>query len=193
MAQVRRQAALFSQSISAKIEVSDNHELVRLERAIGWSSVEFGLKWGISRIGGGFIQGFLIDKGDHASDKKFCMEAIRLHQETFGKVPKVYGFDRGGYSARNVKQAKQMGVKHVGIAPSGKADWAVSDSQAEKIKRERAQVEGCIGTIKSNRYGFNKPEARSVRAMATYGHRAILGFNLRKLLREQMKIQMAAA
>lgn len=168
-------------------------ELYAIVRGKAGKSVEFGLKWGINRIGGGFIQGFLIHEGDHASDKRFCMEAIRLHQETFGEVPKTYGFDRGGYSAENIKQTKQLGVKHVGIAPAGKAAWAVSDSKAEQIKRERAQVEGCIGTIKSSRYGFNKPEARSVRAMATYGHRAILGFNLRKLLREQMKIQMATA
>ena len=84
-----------------------------------------------------------------------------------------------------------MGVQHVGIAPMGKASWDVSDSMVEKIKCERAQVEGCIGTIKAPIYGFNKPNARSVRAMATYGHRAILGFNMRKLIREQANLQLA--
>lgn len=51
---------------------------------------------------------------------------------------------------------------------------------------------GCIGSIKSPIYGFNKPNARSVRAMGTYGHRAILGFNMRKLIREQLNLQLAA-
>jgi IS5 family transposase len=166
-------------------------KLYSIVRGKAGKSVEFGLKWGINRIGGGFVQGFLINNGEHSSDKKFCMEAIKEHEAALGEVPKVYGFDRGGYSKKNIKQAKRMGVKHVGIAPQGKAEWAVSKTMADRIKRERAQVEGCIGTIKSPIYGFNKPNARSVQAMATYGHRAILGFNLRKLIREQLKLQLA--
>lgn len=166
-------------------------ELYAIVRGKAGKSVEFGLKWGISRVGGGFVQGFLINGGEHCSDKRFCLEAIRKHQATHGEAPSVYGFDRGGYSRKNIKQAKKMGVKHVGIAPQGKADWAVTESMAERIKRERAQVEGCIGTIKSPIYGFNKPNARSVSAMGTYGQRAIVGFNMRKLIREQMNLQMA--
>jgi IS5 family transposase len=168
-------------------------ELYAIVRGKAGKSVEFGLKWGINRIGGGFVQGFLINEGENSSDKRFCMEALKIHKATHGKVPKVFGFDRGGYSKRNITQAQKMGVKHVGIAPLGKAAWAVSKSMAEKIRRERAQVEGCIGTIKSAIYGFNKPNARSTRAMKTYGQRAILGFNMRKLVREQLKLQMATA
>ena len=86
-----------------------------------------------------------------------------------------------------------MGVKHVGIAPTGKIRWAVSERKAKEIKCERAQVEGGIGTLKSPRYGFNKPDARSTRAMKTYGQRAFLGFNMMKLIREQMNQQLAMA
>ena len=96
-------------------------------------------------------------------------------------------------SKKNIKKARIMGVKHVGIAPTGKSEWDCSAAMQEKIKRERAQVEGCIGTVKTSRYGFNKPNARSVKAMETCGHRAILGFNLRKLVREQAKLQFSPA
>lgn len=167
-------------------------ELYAIVRGKAGKSVEFGLKWGISRIGGGFVQGFMINNGDHRSDKRFCIEAIRVHKATYGEAPNVYGFDRGGYSQQNIRKAKKMGVKQVGIAPTGQAAWAVSDSMAEKIERERAQVEGCIGTIKAPIYGFNKPNARSVQAMGTYGQRAIVGFNMRKLVRELKNLQMAA-
>jgi hypothetical protein len=168
-------------------------ELYAIVRGKAGKSVEFGLKWGISRFGGGFVDGFLIDGGKHCSDKMFCMEALKEHKQMYGVVPEVYGFDRGGYSKKNIKDAKKMGVKHVGIAPAGKAKWDVSEKMAEKIRRERAQVEGCIGTIKSAIYGFNKPNARSVRAMGTYGQRAILGFNMQKLIREQAKLKLATA
>lgn len=164
-------------------------ELYAIVRGKAGKSVEFGLKWGINRIDG-FALGFLINNGRHVSDQKFCIQALREHIELFGKAPKRYGFDRGGYSKVNLKRARQLGVKHVGIAPTGKAKWDVSDGMAENIRCERAQVEGVIGNAKSKKYGFNKPNAKSVRAMETCGHRAFLGFNLCKIVREMNLLQV---
>lgn len=48
---------------------------------------------------------------------------------------------------------------------------------------ERALVEGGIGTIKAGKYGFNKPAAKSADTMAMCGQRAVLGFNLNKMVR----------
>ena len=53
-----------------------------------------------------------------------------------------------------------------------------------KLVSERAQVEGGIGTVKHNKYGFNRPAARSVPMMGACGQLAMLGFNLNKLVRE---------
>lgn len=158
-------------------------ELYSIVRGKAGKSVEFGLKWGINRIDG-FVVGFLINNGQHVSDQKFCIQAIREHIALFGEAPRAYGFDRGGYSKANLKRARKLGVKHVGIAPTGKADWDVSETMAEKIRRERAQVEGVIGNVKSKKYGFNKPDAKSMRAMETCGQRSFLGFNLCKMVRE---------
>lgn len=163
-------------------------ELYSIVRGKAGKRVEFGLKWGINRLGGGYLQGFLIDGGKHCSDKRFCLESISVHEESFGEVPEFFGFDRGGYSGRNIKRVKRMGVANVGIAPSGKESWEVSGDIKDAIIRERAQVEAGIGTIKSPVYGFNKPHAHSLESMKSYGHRAILGFNLRKLIRDMIKI-----
>ena len=168
-------------------------ELDAIVRAKSGKKVEFGLKWGINRMKGGFLQGFLIDGGKYTSDKRFCIEALKVFHKEMGQLPKIFGFDRGGYSRANVKKVLKMRIKHVGIAPKGKDKWIISKPMQTKIKKERAQVEGCIGTIKSPLYGFNKPDARSTQAMITYGHRAILGFNLRKLLREKANLQMVTA
>jgi len=166
-------------------------ELYSIVRQKAGKRVEFGLKWGINRIGGGFVQGFLMNGGEHRSDKKFCVAGVDQHIAIFGSAPEVYGYDRGGYSQANIRKLKSRGVKAVGVAPKGGDDWSVSAVMKEKIKRERAQVEGSIGTIKSNRYGFNKPNTRSTEAMARCGHRAIIGFNLMKLVKEVGKLQMA--
>jgi IS5 family transposase len=167
-------------------------ELYAIVRGKAGKSVEFGLKWGINRIDA-FVMGFLINNGTHASDQKFCIQAINEHISVFDKAPKTYGFDRGGYSKANLKRAKKLGVKNVGIAPTGKAKWDVSDRKAEAIRRERAQVEGVIGNVKSKKYGFNKPNAKSTWAMEMCGHRSFLGFNLCKVVREVSLSQMKTA
>jgi IS5 family transposase len=168
-------------------------ELYSIVRQKAGKRVEFGLKWGINRIAGGFVQGFLVNGGEHRSDKKFCLEGVDQHLAVFGEPPKIYGYDRGGYSQANIKKLKKRGVKHVGVAPKGGADWATPKTMTEKIKRERAQVEGSIGTLKSNKYGFNKPTVCSTEAMARCGHRSITGFNLMKLVKEVGKLQIANA
>lgn len=158
-------------------------ELYAIVRGKAGKSVEFGIKWGVNLVDG-FAQGFVIDGGNNASDQKFCIQSIEEHAAVFGEAPKVLGYDRGGYSKANIGKAKKLGVEQVGIAPKGKAKWAVSKDQAEQIRRERAQVEGLIGNLKSKKYGFNKPNAKSVKAMQTYGHRSILGFNMLKMIRK---------
>ena len=52
----------------------------------------------------------------------------------------------------------------------------------DKLVSERAQVEGGIGSIKSQKYGFNRPAAKSADTMGVSGQRAVLGFNLNKLM-----------
>ncbi len=158
-------------------------ELYAIVRGKAGKSVEFGLKWGINRVDG-FVLGFLINNGVNASDQKFCMEAIKEHIQLFGQPPKTYGFDRGGYSKVNIQRAKKLGVQNVGIAPTGKAKWSVSEKMSEVIRRERAQVEGVIGNVKSKKYGFNKPNVKSIVAMETSGQRSFFGFNLVKALRK---------
>lgn len=167
-------------------------ELYSIVRGKAGKSVEFGLKWGISRIDG-FVLGFLIKNGINASDQRFCLQSIKEHIALFGEAPKTFGFDRGGYSKTNIKKAKNLGVKHVGIAPTGKAKWSVSEKMSEVIRRERAQVEGVIGSVKSKKYGFNKPNVKSTVAMEMSGHRSCLGFNLCKALRKlnDQQLQMA--
>jgi hypothetical protein len=152
--------------------------------------VEFGLKWGINLVDG-FAHGFVIQAGKNVSDQKLCIQGIEEHMQIFGEAPEVYGFDRGGHSGANIKRAQKLGVKHVGIAPKGNADWSVSKTMAEQVRRERAQVEGLIGNLKSKKYGFNKPNAKSQLAMQTSGQRSILGFNMVKLLRQTAQVGMS--
>jgi IS5 family transposase len=158
-------------------------QLYSIVRGKAGKAVEFGLQWGISRLRGGFLLATVGMKRGELSDSKYVVNAVDEHIALFGKPPKAYAYDRGGHSKENVATLKEKGVKHVGLAPRGRAQWAVADAIRDKLINERAQVEGGIGAIKNAKYGFNKPAARSAAAMAMCGQRAVLGLNLNKLVR----------
>lgn len=158
-------------------------ELYAIVRGKAGKAVEFGLKWGFARLRGGYLLATMARARDGLSDARFAVQAVDQHIALFGKSPKYYAYDRGGYSLDNIKTLKAKGVQEVGLAPRGKANWAVGKKVKEKLVNERAQVEGSIGTVKSTRYGFNRPAARSVEMMGVCGQRAVLGLNLNKLVR----------
>lgn len=158
-------------------------ELYAIVRGKVGKAVEFGLNWGITRLRGGFLLATLAKDKRELQDSKFAVRAVKDHIARFGKAPRAYAYDRGGWSRSNVKELKKFGVKQVGLAPRGRAKWDVCGQVRERLVNERARVEAGIGTVKCERYGFNRPSAKSVAAMAARGQRAVLGYNLNKLLR----------
>jgi hypothetical protein len=158
-------------------------ELYAIVRGKVGKTVEFGLTWGITRLRGGFLLATVATNKAELHDSKFAVRAVKDHIAKFGKAPRAYAYDRGGWSEANVKELKELGVKHVGLAPRGRAPWRVAGKMKKRLVSERAQVEGGIGTIKCGKYGFNKPAARSATTMGACGQRAVLGFNLNKLIR----------
>jgi len=158
-------------------------ELYAIVRGKVGKAVEFGLKWGFARLRGGFLLATLGSSKHKFEDSKFATQAVKDHIALFGKPPKGYAYDRGGWSQDNVAEIKKLGVKNVGLAPRGKAEWVVTGKVKTTLVNERAQVEAGIGTVKCGKYGFNKPAAKSVATMGGAGQRAVLGFNLNKLVR----------
>lgn len=159
-------------------------ELYSIVRGKVGEGVEFGLTWGFTRLKGGYLLATVAGDRRELVDARFAIRAVRDHIALFGKAPRGYGYDRGGYSGKNVAELKTLGVKDVGLAPQGQAPWAVTGKVKKKLVSERAQVEGGIGAVKSGRYGFHRPAARSAKMMGACGQRAVLGFNLNKLVRE---------
>jgi hypothetical protein len=97
--------------------------------------------------------------------------------------PAVVRIRSRGWSEKNVERLRALGVRDVGLAPRGRAAWQVEGKVRQRLIRERAKVEGSIGTIKGPKYGFNRPAARSAAMMGVCGQRAALGLNLTKLAR----------
>jgi len=170
-------------------------ELYAIVRGKVGKTVEFGLSWGITRLSGGFVLARVATAKGELKDSRFAVSAVEDLKALFGKVPRAYAYDRGGYSAQNVEKLRAMGVRDVALAPLGRAKWQVSGKVKDRMIRERARVEGSIGTIKCSKYGFNHPAARSAEMMGVCGQRAVLGLNLTKLARgaaARRGIQLAA-
>ena len=157
-------------------------EICSIPRGKVGKDVEFGLKWGIARYGGGFLHGVAGSERGNFSDKKHVIEAVEDSKRLFGQVPTMLTYDRGGYSTGNVKELETLGVKEPGLAPIGSAPWPIGKKAQRKARRERVKVEGAIGALKSGHYTFNRPLVRSTEMMLACGHRSVLGYNLNRLL-----------
>lgn len=150
--------------------------------------VEFGLKWLVNRVRGGYVWIHIHSSLQQVSDFDYAVQAIDEHIALFGAPPKDFGFDRGGWSEPHIKKIKDKGVKRIAIAPKGKAKWKVSNRCRKRMIKERAQVEGSIGCLK--RTGFNRPQTKNTQGMLKSAQRAVLRLNLMNLVRD-VKVAMA--
>ena len=157
-------------------------EVCSVPRGKAGKDVEFGLKWGFTRLGGGFLIGSVDAGRGNFSDKKHVIEAVQDCIRLFERPPIGFAYDRGGYCGQNVARLTELNVKEVGLAPTGAAPWAVDKATRKRLSRERVKVEGSIGALKSGRYTFNRPNVRSTHMLMTCGQRSVLGYNLNRLV-----------
>jgi transposase, IS5 family len=163
------------------LQIPETHAVVRGK--VG-KKVEFGFKWGFTRLRGGYL---LAKRGQQKldiEDKRFVVDAVDDLKALFGRAPRDYAYDRGGFGVEALKRLQERGVRNVAVAPVGKHPWVVSERVRRRMVKERAAIEAGIGSVKCGRYGFNKPNARSAKMMGIAGHLGVLGFNLTKLARE---------
>jgi len=170
-------------------------KLYSIPRGKVGKSLEFGLSWGITRLKGGFVLAHVAANKRELVDARYVIRSVEECRRLFGRTPTAYAYDRAGHSKANIAKLRELGVRHIGLAPRGRTAWEVSGAMKRRLVSERIRVEGSIGTLKSRRYGFNRPRARSEGMMGVCGQRAALGMNLTKLakgLAERSGFQLAA-
>jgi hypothetical protein len=151
--------------------------------------VEFGLPYLISRLGGGYLFGTLLSRAP--DETKMPLQALSAYRERFGAqaTPELVVYDRGGYAKATLDELAREGVKQVGVQPKGKGSWRVAEEVRNTIRSERGKTEGVIGSLKSDKYGFNKPKERTPETLRMSGTRSILSFNLNKLMRDLTTVE----
>lgn len=147
-------------------------------------AVEFGRRWFITLLDGGYIIGRPCKKLGSDTDGKIAKEVLPQFKEVMGRMPEMFVYDRGGDEETNHKLLKQAKVKKNCIFRKGKGKMDVGPRVFTSAKRERAQSEAAIATIKCGKYNFNKPRARSGETCVTKGHLAIFGSNVNRLIRD---------
>ena len=149
--------------------------------------VEFGLPYLLSRLGGGYVFGTLI-RGS-VDESKRPLQALAGYRAIFGAqaTPALVVYDRGGYAAATVRALAHEGVKAIGIQPTGQGPWHVAEAVRETVRSERGKTEGIIGTLKTDKYGFNNPKERLWQTLEMAGPRSVLSFNLNKLMRDVVR------
>ena len=158
-----------------------------LVRHKGGKDVEFGLPYLLSRLGGGYLFGTMI-RGV-VDESKMPLQALAGYRAIFGAhaPPALLVYDRGGYAAATLRALAREGVKAIGIQPKGRGTWCVAEAVRDTVRSERGKTEGIIGTLKTDKYGFNKPKERLWQTLEMAGPRSILAFNLNKLMRDLVR------
>lgn len=119
--------------------------------------VEFGLKWLINRLEGGYVFGRVVEA--RASERSMPIEAVKDYKRVFGAeaVPEMSVYDRGGSAPKTIEELKKQGVEKVGIQPRGKAKWCVAEEDQAEVRSQRGKTEGVIGTLKSPQVRIQSP------------------------------------
>jgi IS5 family transposase len=113
--------------------------------------VEFGHKVFLAESAQGLITQYEVLKGNPV-DEVHVAPSLERHIETFGRVPELYGSDRGFFSEKNVASCAQVGVAVVCIpqrggkkSPEREAYEKSADFKAGQ--RFRAGIEGRISVL----------------------------------------------
>jgi hypothetical protein len=75
-------------------------------------------------------------------------------------------------------------ISSVGVSTKGKGKWLVVGEDRERVKSKRGKMEGSIGTLKTEKYGFNKPKECNWEALQGSGQESILSLNLNKFMKD---------
>jgi transposase, IS5 family len=113
--------------------------------------IEFGHKVFLAESVQGLITQYEVLKGN-PSDEVHVAPSLQRHRQTFGRVPELYGSDRGFFSEQNLASCKHDGVKVVCIPQRGGKKTAEREAYEKSAdfkqgQRFRAGIEGRISVL----------------------------------------------
>jgi IS5 family transposase len=161
--------------------------------------VEFGHKVLLAESARGLITQYQVLEGN-PPDEQHVGRSLERHNKTFGRVPELYGADRGFFSERNLTLCRHSGVKLVCIPQAGgkRAPDREACEKAPAFKlgqRFRAGIEGRISVLFRGR-GMKRCLAEGTERFELLVGAAVLANNLMSIasliMKRSSRLQRAA-
>ena len=144
--------------------------------------IEFGRQFQIGRIGGNFLYSMPNDNlrmPDARSLKGMLIEHIHIFQTPIDSI----ATDKGYYSKDNEQLALDFKIKKIGIQrPNRKLRNAPIIDYEQTLENRRAGIEPLISHLKRS-WQMGRSRMKSDKTTESSGYCAILGFNLRQMVR----------
>ena len=144
--------------------------------------VEFGVSYLLSRLGGAYVFGTLMRAV--VDESKMPMQALAGYRAIFGPqaTPTLVVYDAHNCHGRLMLARSTLGVTRLTFSPKARGLGALPRPSARRSGAS-AQARRDIGTLKTDKYGFNKPKERLWQTLEMAGPRSILSFNLNMFMR----------
>ena len=146
--------------------------------------IEFGHKVFLAESAQGLITQYEVLKGN-PSDEIHVAPSLRHHRQAFGRVPELYGTDRGFFSEQNLASCKRDGVKVVCIPQRGgkrspEREAYEKSADFKQGQRFRAGIEGRISVLFRGR-GMKRCLAEGQDRFELWVAAAVLANNLMRI------------
>jgi IS5 family transposase len=116
---------------------------------------EFGRLVRIDEVENGIVSGYQVLSGN-AADTTAWMPALEQHQACFGRAPEMATGDRGFFSAKNERAARELGVKKVALPARGRLSVKRAKQQKQRwFRRALRWRAGCEATISTLKHPFS--------------------------------------
>ena len=153
---------------------------------------QFGRCFQLGRIRGNF---FFVTKCETVQmpDKTSLSSIMEEHEKTFGgsEINSVTT-DKGYYSKKNEKLLLKKGVNEIGIQRPANIKKAkqkpLTKEREEELVNRRSGIEPLIGHVKQCGQ-LGRSRMKSDQSVESSGYTAVLGFNVRQLIRHQKKLE----
>ena len=129
------------------------------------------------------------------ADSDLLIPAIEIHQQRTGRTPDLAAGDAGFYSAKNVAQAQQAGVKRVSVPSRSTKSAALKREQKKRwFKKGQKWRTGCEGRISvlKRRHGLNRCRYKGASGMKRWTGLGVIADNLINIGRAIVKQQQSA-
>ena len=145
---------------------------------------QFGHKLNLTTGKHGMVLDLVIEEGNPA-DSSRLLPMIKRIKECYGKLPRQVAADAGYASQENIKEAKALGIKAIGLPKKrGMSVEEMTGSEwiYKKLKRFRAGIEGNISMLKRV-FGLDRCTWRGLLHFKSYVMSAVLAYNFKLFAR----------